>query len=212
MARRKRGYYPIQFDVAGRKCVVAGGGKVAARKAKGLLDAGARVVVVSPDGAAGLREHTDLRVIRRRFRASDLRGAALAIAATDDEDVNRRVSAAARKLHIPVNVVYRPELCSFIVPAVLRRGRLAVAVSTEGASPMLAARLRKELEQQYGAEYADFLDVLAEMRPQVRARVADPARRKALFGKMSSPAMLAVLRRKGKRVLRAALRKAIADG
>ena len=136
-------YYPIFLDVRGRTAVVVGGGKVASRKAAGLAEAGARVRIIAPRVDASLGAH---QIERRRFRAGDLKGAALAFAATDDRAVNHAVALEARRRRIPVNVADSVEECSFLVPARIARGDLQIAISTGGSSPRLARALRKRLE------------------------------------------------------------------
>ncbi|MEO7144037.1 MAG: bifunctional precorrin-2 dehydrogenase/sirohydrochlorin ferrochelatase [Bryobacteraceae bacterium] len=139
-------YYPIFLDLTGKSVLVAGGGKVALRKTKGLLEAGARVTVVAPKS---LPKFTTLpvRVLTRRFRPSDLDGHALAFAATNVRAVNRRVAVEANRRGIPVNVADALAECAFLVPARVRHGDLQVAISTSGRSPRLAAGLRAELEE-----------------------------------------------------------------
>src|SRR5271169_81003 len=174
------GYIPIFFDVTGRPCVVIGGGEVAARKVESLLEAGARVTVVSPRlspslqaaVARGLVTH-----IARDYAPGDIKGCVLAYAATDDPKLHRELAAEARTLGIPINVADVPELCSFIAPAVVKRGALQIAISTSGASPAFAARLRHELEDQFGPEYALTLDVLRAARQRLHAGETDPADR-----------------------------------
>jgi precorrin-2 dehydrogenase / sirohydrochlorin ferrochelatase len=139
-------HYPVFLDLAGRRAVVAGAGPVALRKARGLLEAGALVTVVAPEWEPEF-EDLPVRRLRRRFRASDLDGAVLAFAATNDRRVNRRVGEEARKRGILVNVADAPEECCFIVPARVRRGGMQIAVSTGGRSPRLAAELRRRLEE-----------------------------------------------------------------
>ncbi len=138
-------YFPVSLRVGGEPCLVVGGGRVALQKTRSLLASGARVTVVSPEPAAAFRR---LRVdlLRRRFRAGDVDGRVLAIAATDVPAVNRAVFDACRRRGIPVNVVDVPELCTFIVPSVARRGPVTVSVSTGGLSPSLAKALRERLE------------------------------------------------------------------
>ena len=139
-------YYPIFLDLAGKRVLMAGAGKVALRKARGLLEAGARVTVVAPRAEPEFaRLAVTLR--RRRFRASDLAGATLAFAATDDRRVNHAVAQAAKRRGIPVNVADARAECDFILPARITRGSLQVAVSTGGASPRLAAALRRKIEE-----------------------------------------------------------------
>ena len=138
-------YYPIFLDLEGKPVVVIGAGKVALRKVKGLLDAGARVTVIAPRIAP---EFARLPVMlrRRRFRASDLGGAVLAFTATDDRAVNQAVARRAGALRIPVNVADAREECGFLVPARIVRGNLQIAVSTGGQSPRIAAALRRKIE------------------------------------------------------------------
>jgi siroheme synthase-like protein len=188
--------YPITLKLGGRKCVVVGGGAVAARKVEALLAAGATVVVVTPElcealaarKAAGEIEHRG-----KRFEPEDLDGALLAVAATDAPEVNAAVSQAADARGILVNVVDRPELCSFFVPAVVRRGDLTIAISTGARSPTLARRIREELEDQYGSEYAAFVELLGEMRPRVMAAVPSEADRRRVWREMLASNALELL-------------------
>jgi precorrin-2 dehydrogenase/sirohydrochlorin ferrochelatase len=173
-------YIPIFLDVTGRDCVVVGGGEVAARKVESLLGAGARVTVVSPRVSpplASLAANGSVIHIARDYRRGDIRGCVLAYAATDDPKLHRELAAEARALGIPVNVVDVPELCTFIAPAVMKRGALQIAISTGGASPAFAARLRRELEDRFGTEYALTLEVLRAARRRLHAGEIDPAER-----------------------------------
>jgi siroheme synthase-like protein len=139
-------YYPIFLDIAGKPVVVVGAGKVALRKTKGLLEAGAAVTVVAPRAEPEFAR-LGITMRPRAFRASDIRGAVLAFAATDDRGVNHAVAQAARRHGIPVNVADAREECSFIVPARIARGNLQIAISTGGESPRLAAALRRKIEE-----------------------------------------------------------------
>jgi siroheme synthase-like protein len=164
-------YYPVCLDLRGRPCVVIGGGAVAARKVEGLLECGARVTVVAPALAPGLQALAEAGRIEARPRPyadGDLAGAALAIAATDERDVNARVAAEARARGVWLNAADDPERCDFILPAVIRRGDLQVAVSTGGRSPALARRVREDLERLLPAEYADLVPLLADVRAELR--------------------------------------------
>ena len=157
-------YYPVFLDVRGRTALVVGGGAVAERKAAGLARAGACVRVVARDGLVDLR--------RRAFRENDVEGVFLVYAATDDAAVNEAVYAEAEARGVPANVVDDPAHCSFIVPSVVRRGPLQLAVSTSGAAPVLAKRLRRELEGRFPEDWAVYVDLLAEVRALVRSRMA----------------------------------------
>jgi precorrin-2 dehydrogenase / sirohydrochlorin ferrochelatase len=138
-------YYPVFLDLRGKPVLVAGAGKVALRKVRGLLEAGARVTIVSP---AHLPEFDQLSVVLRprRFRRSDIRGQTLVFAATDDRRVNHSVAEAAKAAGVPVNVADAPEECAFLVPSRIQRGNLQIAVSTGGESPTLAIEIRKKIE------------------------------------------------------------------
>lgn len=179
-----RAFYPMMADLSGRRCVVVGGGRVAERKIAGLLEAEADIVVVSKDVTeriAGWEAAGRLTVLRRGYAAGDLAGAFLVTAATDSPDVNERVHADAAALGLWINVADRPELCNFIVPAVLRRGRLLAAVSTSGSSPAAASRIRDRIAEALGEEIEPFLDFAAEYREIVKRSVPDPERRRRLL-------------------------------
>ncbi len=145
MESNRNPYYPVFLDLRGKPVVVAGAGKVALRKVRGLIEAGARVTVVAPRCEPEF-EALDIRLVRRNFRRADVRGAVLVFAATDNRRVNRAVGEAARALGIPSNVADAVCECDFIVPARVRRGAVQIAVSTGGTSPRLAADLRRRIE------------------------------------------------------------------
>jgi precorrin-2 dehydrogenase/sirohydrochlorin ferrochelatase len=170
--------YPVFVLLAGKPCLVVGGGQVAARKVQDLLTAGARVTVVSPaltPALAALAGRGEIRHLQGDFQEEQVAGMALVIGATDDMAVNARVSAAAQARGIWVNIVDQPELCTFIVPAQVRRGDLTLAISTGGASPALARRLREELEGRFGPEYGPYLALMQTIRTRVlEARRGDP--------------------------------------
>ena len=186
------GYIPIFLDVTGRKCVVVGGGEVAARKVEALLEAGAYVTVVSPRLSPQLDSLSARRLvthIAREYVRGDICGCVLIYAATDDPKLHRELVAEARALGIPVNVVDVPELCTFISPAVVNRGDLQIAISTGGASPAFAARLRRALEDQFGTEYALTLKVLREARRRLHADEIDPADRMRRLKELADSAL-----------------------
>lgn len=164
-------YYPLFADLEGRRCLVVGGGAVALEKARGLLESGAAVTVVAPEVEEELRG-LGVELRERAYESADLEGCFLALAATSDTEVNRRVFADAEARRILCNVADVPELCSFILPAVHREGPLAIAVSTGGASPALAQRIRAELAARYTGDYAELARLLRALRPWVQARFA----------------------------------------
>jgi siroheme synthase-like protein len=155
--------YPIFLDLSDRRCVVVGGGEVANRKARKLLQARARVVVISPEVGAEL-ESVAVEVHRRPYSVGDLEGAYLAFAATDSREVNAAVAREAKERGIPVNVADRPSEGDFALPSTLRRGGLQVAVSTGGASPTLARKIKDELEEVFGPEWAGIVEELSRNR------------------------------------------------
>jgi precorrin-2 dehydrogenase/sirohydrochlorin ferrochelatase len=166
-SKRLSSYYPVFLNVSGKKCVVIGGGQVALRKVKGLLECGAGVIVISPELSPGLNDLAGVRkieVLREPYRAGALKGAFLVVAATGDKATNRVVAAEARRFSIPVNVVDDAENSDFIAPSCLRRGDITIAVSTAGASPALARKIRARLEKEFGGEYAALADLVAEVR------------------------------------------------
>jgi precorrin-2 dehydrogenase/sirohydrochlorin ferrochelatase len=164
--------YPITLRLDGRRCVVVGGGSVAARKVNALVGTGADVVVVAQEVVPHLQMLADqgrLLVERRRFEPGDLDGAFLAFAATDDPKVNRAVASAARERGVPVNVADDPAGCDFTVPAVVRRGDVMVAISTGGRSPAFARHLRTDLDRWLTPERCALLDLAADLRHELRA-------------------------------------------
>lgn len=191
------GIYAVGLELEGADCLVVGGGEVAARKVAGLREAGARVTVIAPELAPGLKAMAGAGAVRwidREYRSGDLEGFVLVIAATDSEPVNQQVSQEARERKLPVNVVDRTELCSFIVPAVARQGSLTLAVFTGGKSPMLARRIREELQQQYGPEYEELLALLGELRPRLANCIPQQRRRQAVYEAIVYSDALALIR------------------
>ncbi len=192
------GYYPVFLDLKGRSCVVIGGGEVAERKVAALLECGARVRVVAPQVTEGVQRWAGqgkIELLARAYRPGDLRGAYLAIAGTDDRSANAQVYQEAQELGVLVNVVDDPPRCSFIAPAVVRRGEVQIAISTSGASPALARHLRELLEAAVPPEYGALAEVLRRGRGRLReaGTTASPeAWQAALDGEL-----LALLRRGG---------------
>jgi siroheme synthase-like protein len=188
-------YFPVFLDLRGKRCVVVGGGAVARRKVAALLEAGAAVTVIAPS-ATGMPDGVD--IIARPFMPEDLAGAWLVIAATDDAEVNARVAREAEARHILVNVVDMPELCTMILPAVVRRGALRIAISTAGASPTLARALKEELEARYGHEYGELVTLLWQLRrawePRMIAGAVPPPRRRELWLEVLALPLLDLLR------------------
>jgi len=166
-------YYPIFLDLRDRPVVVIGGGDVARRKVEGLLDAGATVTVVSPylhPNLVALHGQGRIIHIPRHYQPGDLKGYALAFVATDDPSVNASVAAEGRDSSVWVNAVDDPPNCDFIMPSIIHRGELTVAISSGGASPAATRKIREELEEFLGAEYPLLLEVASEVRAELRQR------------------------------------------
>ncbi len=177
-------YYPIFLRIEQKKCVVIGGGKVAARKVKTLLSYGAQVEVISPEVVPELVEWAEegkITLYLRPYQEGDLKGAFLVVAATNNPEVQAQVVSEAEKEGLLINVVDQPEKSNFIVPSVVRRGRLTLAISTSGASPALARRLRETLEELFGPEYATYLDLLARWRQEILSRDLPEEERRQIF-------------------------------
>lgn len=182
-------FYPMMMNLNGRSAVVIGGGEVAARKAEVLVRCGAVVKVIAPDlhklleplVSAGKVVH-----IEGEYEKGQLKGASLVIASTDNTEVNRAVYDDAMERGIPVNVVDVPELCSFIVPAIVERGDLIVAISTSGKSPAMAKRIRKELQEQFGEEYALMLKLMGEARQIMMKKEPDLNRRMVMLSELAN--------------------------
>lgn len=190
--------YPITLvDLGNTPCVVIGGGEVAARKVAALRQAGARPIVISPALCEPLRRLVDdgeIDAVRRPYQSGDLAGMRLVIAATDDPATNEAVWREAQTAGCLVNIVDDPSRCNFYAPATVRRGALALTVSTGGNSPLLAGRIRKVLEQQFDAAYEPYLELLGELRPRIVTQVSEPARRKALWESLLDADLLELLR------------------
>ena len=177
-------FYIACLRLSGRRCVVVGGGDVGLEKVEGLLACHGEVTLVSPDAVEPLRELAEEGSIeweRRPYETADLEGTFIVIAATGDTDVNVRVFEDAERRAMLVNVVDVPPLCNFILPAIIRSGPLAIAISTAGASPALAKRIRDEIADEYGEPYARLAILLNEVRGWAKATLPTYQDRKEFF-------------------------------
>jgi len=179
--------YPIFLELAGRRAVVIGGGAVAVRKAQGLLAAGARLVVVAEhvdDMLTALCARSEAELVRSKYSKNYLAGAVLAIAATNNQQLNKQIYKDCQELEILCNVVDQPELCDFFVPAVVKRGSLQIAIGTEGYCPAYAGHLRKKLERTFSDKHGQFLAELETLRKRIIKDIAETSDRKALLGQL----------------------------
>ncbi|MEA3280621.1 MAG: bifunctional precorrin-2 dehydrogenase/sirohydrochlorin ferrochelatase [Thermodesulfobacteriota bacterium] len=190
-------YYPVNLDILNRKCLIVGGGSVGTRKVITLLDCGAIVTIVSPDVSEKLLELAGDGSItweKRSYLTSDLDTMFLVIGATDDEKLNRRISADAEKINMLCNIADRPDVCNFILPAIVNRGDLVIAVSTSGKSPAFAKTLRKELEKQFGVEYAEFLRLMGAIRKKLLSEKHEPEAHKHLFERLIKSNLIGMIK------------------
>ena len=174
-------YYPVYLNLAGKRCVIIGGGTIAQGKIGGLLQAGCRITVISPDATPGIRQAAqrgDVQWLERPYQPGDLAGAFIGVAATNVWHVNQEIYQEAERNGVLLNVVDDPDLCTFIAPSVVKREPVTLAISTGGASPALARKLRETLAQAEALEWADLADVLAQARRIVKEKriVIDPER------------------------------------
>jgi len=177
-------FYIACLRLSGRRCVVVGGGDVGLEKVEGLLACDGEVTLVSPEAVEPLEEMAEegsIRWERREYRREDLEGTFIVIAATGDTDVNIRVFEDAERRAMLVNVVDVPPLCNFILPAIIRSGPLAIAISTAGASPALAKRIRDEIAEEYGEPYARLAVLLNEVRGWAKSTLPTYQDRKEFF-------------------------------
>jgi precorrin-2 dehydrogenase/sirohydrochlorin ferrochelatase len=191
------GYYAAYLDVSGKRCLVVGAGKEAAAKVNGLVQEGAAVTVIASTINAALEELASrgaIQVERRGFEEADLAGAFLVIDASGDDASGEQVAAAARARNVLVNVLDRPRLCDFIAPALVRRGRLQVAVSTSGRSPFLASLIRRRLEGEIGEEYGELVDIVGALRDRMRADGVPLETQNQVYARIEASGALELLR------------------
>jgi precorrin-2 dehydrogenase / sirohydrochlorin ferrochelatase len=194
--------FPAFLKLAGRRCLVVGAGPVAEEKIEGLLRAEADVRVVAPEATRRIRElarRKKLRWDKRAYRASDLSGAFLIVAATSSPPLHAQIYRQAQLRGVLCNVVDDPEHCDFYYGSVVRRGALQIAISTAGQSPALAQRLRKKMEREFGAEYEEWLKELGKTRRRLFAKNLTPERRRALLHRLASEASFEDFLRRKKR-------------
>lgn len=208
-------FYPIFLDIKGKTCLVVGGGRVAERKIEGLMAAGARVEVCAKsltERLSGLMESRELAYLGDEYDSGFLDGAFLVMVATDDEPLNRRVAEDARSRGVPVNVADVPELCSFILPALVRRGPLTVAVSTGGASPAAARHIREGLESLFGPEYSRFLRLMGLIREKRLGEPGGPGENRELFTRLARAGIPELMREERMREVEELVTRVMGEG
>ena len=208
-------YYPIYLDVKDRKCLVVGGGAVGTRKVETLLECGAKVTVVSIDASEKLKKLSNSGLIRlkeRAFQTDDLESVFLVVVATDDEDLNIKVHTAAERRRVLCNIADRPEACNFILPSIVSRGDLTIAISTSGKSPAFAKKLRKQLEAQFGDEYAEFLNLMGAIRKKLLSNDHEPEAHKHLFERLIETDLVQMLKNADTDAINTLLLEVLGDG
>lgn len=180
--------YPVFLSVEKKQCVVIGGGNVATRKVAALLGCGAEVTVIAKRVTQRIRRWSRKKKIRcsiRSFRSSDLKGTWLVIAATNDRALNERIAREARERRQWINVVDKPALCQLIFPSIVRKGKLTMAISTNGASPALAKAIRKDLQKNFIPKYEQLLKKIARRRKTVLKSVTSIEKRREILNRMA---------------------------
>jgi precorrin-2 dehydrogenase/sirohydrochlorin ferrochelatase len=194
-------YYPVYLDIRNQPCLVVGAGAVGTRKVHTLLDCRAAVTVVSPDisySVAALAKENRITSKQRPYQSSDLEGMFLVIGATDNRELNRTIHDDARKVGKLCNIADQPDLCNFILPSVIDRGDLIIAISTSGKSPAFAKKLRKQLEAQFGPEYAELLKLMGAVRKILLKQTHDPEAHRRIFDNLLDQGLLEYIRNNDK--------------
>jgi precorrin-2 dehydrogenase / sirohydrochlorin ferrochelatase len=180
----KRSYYPLFLDITNKLCVVLGGGKVAERKVAMLLRYKARVKLISPEITKNLSKRAEsgkIELVGREYREGDLDGATLVFAATDRKEINLKIKKEADSRALPINVVDDPTLCEFIVPSIVQRGPIAIAVSTSGTLPLLSKKLRREINDYLTEDYIKYARMIGKFRKTLIETVKNRSRRKEIM-------------------------------
>ncbi len=189
--------YPLYLRLNGEKCLVVGGGNVAARKVQSLLESGADVTVVSPELTSKLSElkkQQKITHLEQEYTEDVLEDVFLVICATNIEEVNQQVAQDCFARKILVNVVDDPPKCNFFVPSVVRQGNLSIAISTNGKSPLLARSIREQLEKVFGSEYGEFLEILGQVRLDLLQTERDPEKRRIVLEQIVQSDILKLLK------------------
>ena len=191
-------YYPVNLDIKNKKCLVIGGGSVSSRKVETLLECGAALTVVSPAVTKKIQKLADngfIKLKKRPYKTSDIdEKVFLVIGATDNDELNKQIHKDAEQFNLLCNIADRPKVCNFILPAIVHRGDLVIAVSTSGKSPAFAKKLRQRLEKEYGDEYAKFLQLMGAIRKKLLSCEHEPEAHKHLFEQLISKGLVKMIK------------------
>lgn len=207
-------YYPVNLNITDKACLVVGGGGVGTRKVSRLLECGAQVTVISPEASFRLHQMASaghLTLHLKQYESDDIKPFFLIIGATNQETLNRQISRDASAANKLCNIVDRPDLCNFILPAVVSQGDLVISISTSGQSPAFAKHLRCCLEQQFGPEYATFLQLMGAVRHRLLQTGHAPEAHKTLFETLIQRDLLTLIRRHDVAALDHLLRTELGD-
>ena len=208
-------YYPVFLDLDSQKVLVVGGGAVAERKIRTLLIYGCQISVISPHLTPPLKELAGKKRIHHlpyESLGKSLDDAFMVIAATDDPEVNRQIASQAKEKGLLVNAVDQPGDSNFIMPSIVKRGDLQIAISTAGKSPALAKKLRKEMERTFGPEYDSFIELLGMIRKELLSRGQAPSKNKVVFRKLADSNLLDLIKKGNRNGVRTTLRSILGEG
>ncbi|MDL1969253.1 MAG: bifunctional precorrin-2 dehydrogenase/sirohydrochlorin ferrochelatase [Deltaproteobacteria bacterium] len=190
-------YYPVNLDIQNRKCLVVGGGSVGTRKVMTLLECGAVVTVVSSDVTEELLELAEKKMIELKkmpYESQDIDGMFLVIGATDNEELNWQINKDAEHQNKLCNIADRPDACNFILPSIVNRGNLVIAISTSGKSPAFAKKMRQDFEKEFGEEYDEFLQLMGAIRKKALSEKHEPEAHKHLFEQLINRGLVDMVR------------------
>ncbi len=190
-------FYPIYLNLQNQPCLVVGGGQIAERKVSSLLKCGANVTLISPKITKQIQrwvEQGKITLFKRKYQKGDVNNYFLVIGATNIEKVNRSIAEDSLSRKMLVNIVDDPQKCNFIIPAVVRQGSLSISISTGGKSPLLAQKIRKKLESEFGPEYGDLVDIMGDLRPIIIHEISNINERKKIFSELVESDLLDLLR------------------
>jgi len=208
-------YYPIYLDIKDRDCLVVGGGSVGTRKVKTVLECGANVTVVSLAATEKLHQlsnNGEIKLEERPFQTTDLDDRFLVIGCTDNQELNVNIHAEAERRGLLCNIADRPKVCNFILPSIVNRGDLIIAISTSGKSPAFAKKLRKHLEKEFGNEYAKFLNLMGAIRQKLLNQDNEPEAHKHLFEQLIEKDLVQMLKNGDTENINSLLHEVLGEG
>lgn len=208
-------YYPAYLDVKDRPCLVVGGGQVGTRKVGTLLKCGANVTVISPqvtEELVQLAEKGHIIIEQRAYQSTDIKHVFLVIGATDNQALNKQIHHDAEMAQRLCNIADQPKLCNFVLPSIINRGDLSIAVSTAGKSPAFAKHLRRQLQNQFGPEYGEFLALMGAIRQRLLATEHAPEAHKPLFEQLIHDGLLEMIKNKDIKTMDTLLARVLGPG